>query len=204
MDMKKILQTLDRVADRPVQGANDMKKFLSIVRQPLLNESVITSFEEDTVGGDANAYLMAADNIRDMVMGNIDKIKINADERMLKDVMLKFNQFMTAYHAMGKEILQPDMFVDSLGEGSVKDQMHDDAERMSRAEFVKKHGEENGEFWDNIMGESVSEAASAAQQAAIAIAKKKTQSAKEGIANGLVFKDYFALEEAKHSVTRKK
>ena len=38
-------------------------------------------------------------------------------------------------------------------EGSMKHMMHADAERMSREEFVEKHGEEHGEFWDNIMGE---------------------------------------------------
>lgn len=42
---------------------------------------------------------------------------------------------------------------DSITEGAVKHMMHKDAERMSRAEFVDKYGEENGEFWDNIMGE---------------------------------------------------
>jgi len=118
--MKKILQALDGVAERKVEGANDMKKFLSIVantpsKEPVkqtLSESVITSFDEDTIGGDANSFLIAADNINDLVMGNVDKIKINADERLLKDMMEKFNSFMTAYHAVGKEILQPDMFDD--------------------------------------------------------------------------------------------
>ena len=38
-------------------------------------------------------------------------------------------------------------------EGSMKHMMHADAERMSREEFVDKYGEEDGEFWDNIMGE---------------------------------------------------
>lgn len=148
MDMKKILQALDGVAERKVEGANDMKKFLSIVKnQPTkqtITESVITSFEEDTVGGDANSFLIAADNINDLVMGNVDKIKINADERLLKDMMEKFNSFMTAYHAVGKEILQPDMFDD------------------------------------------------------VQVEEKQ-----EGIPNGLAFKDYFALEEAKKKITKK-
>ena len=81
MDMKKILQALDGVAERKVEGANDMKKFLSIVaKEPAkqtVTESVITSFEEDTIGGDANSFLIAADNINDLVMGNVDKIKIS-------------------------------------------------------------------------------------------------------------------------------
>lgn len=42
---------------------------------------------------------------------------------------------------------------DETVEGSMKDIMHDDAERMSREEFVDKYGDENGEFWDNIMGD---------------------------------------------------
>ncbi len=40
-----------------------------------------------------------------------------------------------------------------INEGSMKDMLHKDAERMSRADFVEKHGEEHGEFWDNVMGD---------------------------------------------------
>jgi hypothetical protein len=40
-----------------------------------------------------------------------------------------------------------------VSEGAVKQQMHKDAERMSRAEFVDKYGTKHGEFWDNINGE---------------------------------------------------
>jgi hypothetical protein len=42
---------------------------------------------------------------------------------------------------------------EDLNEGAMKDMMHADAERMSREDFVEKHGEEHGEFWDNIMGD---------------------------------------------------
>lgn len=80
------------------------------------NESVIASFEEGSVGGDANAFLLAADKIQDEVMGQVNKIKIHADEANLRDMMDKFNTFMTAYHNVGKEILQPDMFNDTMGE----------------------------------------------------------------------------------------
>jgi hypothetical protein len=81
-----------------------------------VKEESITSFEENTLGGDANQFLLNADKINDEVMANINKIKIHADETLLKDVMDKFNQFMTAYHSVGKEILQPDLFKDSMGE----------------------------------------------------------------------------------------
>ena len=40
-----------------------------------------------------------------------------------------------------------------LDEGAMKDMMHRDAERMERADFVEKHGEEHGEFWDAVMGD---------------------------------------------------
>lgn len=126
MDMKKILQAFDGAAAKPVQGTNDMKKFMSIVRESAnpytpVEENVITSFEEGSVGGDANAFLIAADNINDEVMGQIDKIKINADPQLLKNLMSKFNEFMSAYHAVGKEILQPDMFDELPGDATSKD-----------------------------------------------------------------------------------
>ena len=124
MDMKKILQAFDGASTKPVQGASDMKKFLSIVAESAtpyatqVDETVINSFEEDSIGGDANAFLLAADKINDAVMANVEKIKINADEQLLKDMLDKFNAFMSAYHAVGKEILQPDMFKDSMGEST--------------------------------------------------------------------------------------
>lgn len=127
--MKKILQAFDGAAEKkPVQGANDMKKFLSIVKESAnpytpAKESVITSFEEGSVGGDANAFLLAADTIQDEVMAQVNKIKINADEASLRDMMDKFNAFMTAYHNVGKGILQPDMFNDEMGE-SVEEGRH--------------------------------------------------------------------------------
>ena len=96
MDMKKILQAFDGATTKPVQGTNDMKKFMSIVRENAnpyapVEENVITSFEEGSVGGDANAFLIAADNINDAVMAQVDKIKINADPQLLKSLMNKFN-----------------------------------------------------------------------------------------------------------------
>lgn len=123
--MKKILQAFDNASTKPVAGVNDMKKFVSIVsgipslgqvQKSTIDESVISSFEEDSVGGDANQFLLNADKINDEVMANINKIKIHADEMLLKDVMDKFNEFMSAYHAVGKEILQPDMFENSKKE----------------------------------------------------------------------------------------
>jgi hypothetical protein len=62
--------------------------------------------------------LLAADTIQDEVMAQVNKIKINADEASLRDMMDKFNAFMTAYHNVGKGILQPDMFNDSMGEST--------------------------------------------------------------------------------------
>ena len=40
-----------------------------------------------------------------------------------------------------------------VAEGSMKHQMHADADRMSREQFCDKYGNENGEFWDNINSE---------------------------------------------------
>jgi hypothetical protein len=124
MDMKKILSALDNIGERTVQGTNDMKKFVSIIRESSepVGENIISGFEEGSVGGDANAFLIAADEINDLVMSQVEKIKINADEASLRDMMEKFNAFMTAYHNVGKGILQPDMFNDSLGESYPKHQ----------------------------------------------------------------------------------
>ncbi len=136
MDMKKILQAFDGAASKkPVAGANDMKRFLSVVLEGSSNapveERVITGFEEGSVGGDANSFLLSADRINDLVMSEIDKVKINADQHLLKDLMSKFNAFMTAYHAVGKEILQPDLFDDTMGESALRDKEDLEAKRKA-------------------------------------------------------------------------
>lgn len=137
MDMKKILQAFDGATTKPrAPGANDMKKFLSIVNENAnpytpVEERVITGFEEGSVGGDANSFLLSADRINDLVMSEIDKVKINADEHLLKELMSKFNAFMTAYHAVGKEILQPDLFDDTMGESVLKDKEDLEAKRKA-------------------------------------------------------------------------
>jgi hypothetical protein len=152
MDMKKILQAFDGVSSKPAVGVNDMKKFVSIIRESAspksVEETVISSFEAGSVGGDANEYLLAADKINDEVMAQVERIKINADEALLRDMMDKFNNFMTSYHAVGKDILQPDMFNDSLGEVSdrtLKNYRQDAHTQVQGAKFGKGKGTPDAE-----------------------------------------------------------
>jgi hypothetical protein len=174
MDMKKILAAFDGAASKPAVGASDMKKFLSIVKenQQPTQEAVISSFEEDSIGGLANDFLISADKINDMVMAEIDKIKINADPELLKSVMDKFNEFMTAYHSVGKEILQPDLFKDDV-------QMEADVEQ--ELDTIEKHPAAD----DPVI------------KKAIADKRKEIDSKEESIGKDLAFKDYFSLGEAK-------
>ena len=39
-----------------------------------------------------------------------------------------------------------------MKEGGMKDYLHDEAEKLSREEFIKKHGESMAGFWDSING----------------------------------------------------
>jgi hypothetical protein len=39
-----------------------------------------------------------------------------------------------------------------VDEGRMKDYLHDEAEKLSREEFIKKHGESLAGFWDSING----------------------------------------------------
>ena len=182
MDMKKILQAFDGVSAKPAVGVNDMKKFVSIIRESAspksVEETVITSFEAGSVGGDANEFLLAADKINDEVMAQIERIKINADEALLRDMMDKFNNFMTSYHAVGKDILQPDMFNDSLGESE---------KTMSRA---AKGNEKYGKDGMKALAKAGREGASEKKLDAI---RDKHDNYNEGLS----FTDYVNLEEAK-------
>ena len=40
----------------------------------------------------------------------------------------------------------------AVTEGGMKDYLHDEAEKMSREEFIEKHGESLAGFWDSING----------------------------------------------------
>lgn len=181
MDMKKILQALDGVSAKPAVGVDDMKKFVSIIKESStakVDEVAITGFEEGSIGGDANEYLLAADKINDEVMAQVERIKINADEALLRDMMTKFNAFMTSYHAVGKDILQPDMFKDSLGESE---------KTMSRA---AKGNEKYGKDGMKALAKAGREGASEKKLDAIRDKHDKYD-------EGLNFADYFNLEEAK-------
>jgi hypothetical protein len=178
MDMKQILQAFDSAGSKPVAGANDMKRFMSIVsgENKKTDESVIAGFEEGSIGGDANEFLLAADKIQDEVMKQVQKIKINADEANLRDMMEKFNAFMTAYHNVGKEILQPDLFNDRIGESK---------SGASKGQEEKFHTKLD-KLVHKTFGDSPEE-------------KKEKKPAKESLS----FKDYAALAEAKKSMQGK-
>jgi hypothetical protein len=175
MDMKKILQALDSVSTKKVEGVNDMKRFVSVVQSANVKEETIpTSFEEGSLGGDANSFLLAADKINDEVMGQIEKIKINADPELMKDLMNKFNSFMSSYHAVGKEILQPDMFKDNMGEAK-----ESGASKKKETEFHTK--------LDKLVHKTFG----------------KSPDEKKEKKEGLSFKDYAALAEAKKKMQGK-
>jgi hypothetical protein len=182
MDMKKILQALDGVSAKPAVGVDDMKKFVSIIKESTspksVEETVISSFEAGSVGGDANEYLLAADKINDEVMAQVERIKINADESLLRDMMTKFNAFMTSYHAVGKDILQPDMFKDSLGESE---------KTMSRA---AKGNEKYGKDGMKALAKAGREGASEEKL-------DKIRDKHDKYDEGLSFTDYVNLAEAK-------
>ena len=41
---------------------------------------------------------------------------------------------------------------EKMAEGGMKDYLHDEAEKMSREEFIEKHGESLAGFWDSVNG----------------------------------------------------
>jgi hypothetical protein len=185
MDMKKILQALDGVSTKPAVGVNDMKKFVSIIRESSdpksVEETVISSFEAGSVGGDANEYLLAADKINDEVMAQVERIKINADEALLRDMMTKFNAFMTSYHAVGKDILQPDMFKDSMGESYPKQQDLSGISTDKLKAYLAKQGQQQSPGEGNQVKR----------------VRAELQRREQGVAEGLSFTDYVNLAEAK-------
>lgn len=162
------------------------------------NESIIASFEAGSIGGDTNEFLIAADNIQDEVMAQVEKIKINADEALLRDMMDKFNAFMTAYHAVGKDILQPDLFDNTMGESV--NEMDSQGYTGSRD---KKSSSKYGSRDDYELGhgkEYTSKAVKAKDVAKKAGPTLDKAMKKAHAKESLSFKDYAALVEAKNKV----
>jgi len=91
---------------------------ISTSRKTVVNEASIGDLlaakrKEQTsssVGQQAQEFLSASDNIRDMVMSRLNAIKTNADPELHQVAIEKFNDFLQAYEALGNEISQPDLF----------------------------------------------------------------------------------------------
>ena len=67
MDMKKILQALDTASTKPVEGSNDMKKFLSVVSEAELNQPAAAPAQqspEQIAYNQLRAQLDSADSLR--------------------------------------------------------------------------------------------------------------------------------------------
>ena len=69
------------------------------------------------------------------------------------DILQKLREYQEAGHEIGDAVENVQRTnPKTVDEGALKQQMHGDAENMSREEFVKKYGQGSGEFWDNING----------------------------------------------------
>lgn len=76
------------------------------------------------------------------------------------DILQKLREYQEAGHDVGDAVANVEKTnpKTSVDEGALKQQMHGDAENMSREEFVKKYGQGSGEFWDDINGVEESKA----------------------------------------------
>lgn len=79
----------------------------------------------------------------------------SATPNMDKEIAAYFKQIKTPAKGWGGKLKAESEEVD---EGAVKDAMIDDAEKMSKAAFIKKYGEENAGTWESV-NESLDEGA---------------------------------------------
>jgi hypothetical protein len=69
------------------------------------------------------------------------------------DILQKLREYQEAGHDIGDAVENVQRTNPAkVDEGALKQQMHGDAENMSREEFVKKYGQGSGDFWDSING----------------------------------------------------
>lgn len=79
----------------------------------------------------------------------------SATPNMDKEIAAYFKQIKTPAKGWGGKLKAES---EDLEEGAVKDAMIDDAEKMSKAAFIKKYGEENAGTWESV-NESLDEGA---------------------------------------------
>jgi hypothetical protein len=96
-------------------------------------------------------------------------------------MMTKFNAFMTSYHAVGKDILQPDMFKDSMGESYPKQQDLSGISTDKLKAYLAKQGQQQSPGEGNQVKR----------------VRAELQRREQGVAEGLSFTDYVNLAEAK-------
>lgn len=166
MDMKKILAAFDSAGSKPVTGANDMKRFVSIIKE----NSAPVADNKLKVGQMVKFGIW--NKSQEHRVGKIVSIS-NSGLEVIVDVdgeQIKLNR------ANKSLIIQPVKDNQDVGEGAAED-----------LDAIEKHPAAD----DNRI------------QKAISDKKKELGISKEGIHNGLTFKDYFALEEAKKKITAK-
>ena len=104
MDMKKILQAVDGVASKPVEGANDMKKFLSVVTEGKGPLNRLTAAESMAV----NQY--TAPKTRETITSPILNVAKDAKPSMVgkyfKQVEEEFAESKTRYKDRARQLAE--------------------------------------------------------------------------------------------------
>lgn len=187
--MKQILAAFDSAGSKPVTGTNDMKRFVSIIKE---NSAPSIDVDEriyqpiDTSKLPTIPKSQSSNN--ELKVGQMVKFGIWSkpqEHRVGKIVSISDPGYQVVVDVDGEQIklnranksliIQPVKDNQGVGEGAAED-----------LAAIEKHPAAD----DNRIQKAVAD-------------KKKELSTKEGIHNGLSFKDYFALEESKKKITAK-
>ena len=166
MDMKRILQAMDGVASKPVEGANDMKKFLQVINEganphkvALPVQMAMQHYQEQPTIKIENKNAIKTSVRKFFREVETEILETAAEEKSQKDQLIKQYAQTIAERVLMKE-----------GK-AVKQRLDPKCWKGKHKEGTKIKG---GVRVNNcVPNESVEEAANPAQQAAIAIAKKK-------------------------------
>lgn len=127
-------------------SASDLTKGLS-VKSKKVDETTAWKVRAAALRENLEMFSVDQDMREDPALAEMMAMAAEADAEgfaMASSDPAKLDEFLQNMFALEDE---------KVDEGEMKAKMHDDAEEMSREKFVDKYGSENGEFWDNIMGD---------------------------------------------------
>jgi hypothetical protein len=142
MDMKRILQAVDGIATKPVEGGNDMKKFLQVVTEGA-NPHKVTLPVQMAMQHYSEVKTAAPKPIREVkrtaMSSLLQQYVVNAEEEILEDKAIRKEIISEQARRIADRVLAKESRVDELSKNTLKSYVkankEDTVQRVSSDSF---------------------------------------------------------------------